>query len=98
MQQLPQTFRVGQNYPNPFNSQTVISLELPERSYVVLELFNVRGQNLGIIYEGTHNAGWPKIQVNASRLASGLYFYRISSKGQERGGQYSSVGKMLLLK
>jgi hypothetical protein len=95
---LPQTFRLGQNFPNPFNAETVIPLELPQRSKVQVELFNIRGQSLGVVYDGIENAGWPKIRFEASRLASGIYFYRVQAEGLERGGRYTDVGKMVLLK
>jgi hypothetical protein len=98
IQQLPKEFRLGQNYPNPFNPKTIIPLELPQRSKVRVELFNIKGQSLGTIYEGIQNAGWPKIHYNASSLASGLYFYRIVAEGQEKPCKFQSTGKMLLLK
>ncbi|RJP82626.1 MAG: T9SS C-terminal target domain-containing protein [Candidatus Zixiibacteriota bacterium] len=98
VQPLPQEFRLLQNYPNPFNAETVIPLELPQRSRVKIELFNLRGQSLGVIHEGIENAGWPKIRYDASALSSGVYFYRVTAEGLEKGGQYQNVGKMLLLK
>ncbi len=96
--QLPQSFQLGQNYPNPFNSETIIPLELPERSKIKIDLYNIQGRLITRIYQGTENAGWPKIRYNASDLSSGVYFYRITAEGLERGGNYQSVGKMLLLK
>jgi hypothetical protein len=96
--QLPENFHLGQNFPNPFNSETIIPLELPQRSHVRVELFNLRGQNLGVIFEGTENAGWPKISYNASALSSGIYFYRVTAEGLERSGKFQSTSKMLLLK
>jgi hypothetical protein len=95
---LPQEFHLKQNYPNPFNGTTVIPLELPQRSNVRVELFNVRGQNLGIMYDGIQNAGWPKISYNASALSSGIYFYRVTEEGLELSGNFQSKSKMLLLK
>jgi hypothetical protein len=89
---------LGQNFPNPFNSETIIPLELPQRSHVKIELFNIQGQNLGLIFEGMENAGTPKIHCRAPQWASGIYFYRVSARGLEREGKYQAVGKMLLLK
>ncbi|MBU0517715.1 T9SS type A sorting domain-containing protein, partial [bacterium] len=96
--QLPQEFRTGQNYPNPFNSSTVIPLELPQRSRVTIHLFDVCGRLVWTHQAGVQNAGWPKVQFNASSLASGVYFSRVTATGLERGGRYIDVGKMLLLK
>ena len=87
-----------QNFPNPFNAETIIPLELPQRSQVRIELFNVRGQSLGILYDRVENAGWPKVRYDASELPSGMYFYRIQAEGLERGGRFEDVGKMLVLK
>jgi hypothetical protein len=96
--QLPKEFRLGQNYPNPFNATTIIPLELPQRSNVKIELFNIRGQSLGIIYQGIQNAGWPKISYNALALSSGMYFCRVTAEGLEKGGKFTEVKKMVLLK
>jgi hypothetical protein len=96
--QLPQEYRIKQNFPNPFNAETVIPLELPQRSNVKLEIFNVKGQLLGLPFEHVYDAGWPKIRWNASRLPSGIYFYRITAEGLERGGKFVDAGKMLVLK
>ncbi len=97
--QLPQAYKLCQNYPNPFNSTTVIPLELPQRSQIKIELFNICGQAVSTIYDGVQNAGWPKIHYRIpDQLASGVYFYRIEMKGLERGGHFADVRKMLLLK
>ncbi|HEX7344973.1 MAG TPA: T9SS type A sorting domain-containing protein [bacterium] len=96
--QLPQEYRLRQNFPNPFNAETVIPLELPQRSRVKLEIFNIKGQQLGLPFEHTYDAGWPKIRWNASKLPSGIYFYRITAEGLERGGKFVDAGKMLVLK
>ncbi|MBU1651427.1 T9SS type A sorting domain-containing protein, partial [bacterium] len=95
---LPKQFSLKQNYPNPFNSTTVIPLELPQRSRVVIDLFDVCGRLVWSHNAGVQNAGWPQVHFNASNLASGVYFYRVTAIGLERGGRYQDVGKMLLLK
>ncbi|TKJ39087.1 hypothetical protein CEE37_11745 [candidate division LCP-89 bacterium B3_LCP] len=96
--QLPTVYKLGQNYPNPFNAQTVIPLELPQRSHLKIELFNIMGQNLGVIYEGVEEAGWAKVRYNSRYLPSGVYLYLITAEGLERGGKFQDVGKMVLVK
>ncbi len=96
--QLPQEYKLGQNYPNPFNAETIIPLQLPERSQIKVELFNLQGQNLGIIFDGVEDAGQARVHLRAASWASGIYFYRVEAKGLERGGRFSKAGKMLLLK
>ena len=96
--QLPTEFKLCQNYPNPFNSITVIPLELPQRSRIKLEIFNIQGQLLGMPYETIYNPGWHKISWDASKLPSGIYFYRITAEGLEHEGRFQDAGKLLLLK
>jgi hypothetical protein len=98
VQQLPQQYKLGQNYPNPFNAETVIPLELPQRSKVIIELFNVKGQRLAAIFDGVKEAGWEKVRYNAAALPSGIYFLRVTAQGLERGGKFVDVGKLLVLK
>ncbi|MCX6639202.1 MAG: S8 family serine peptidase [bacterium] len=95
---LPMAFRIGSAYPNPFNATTVIPLELPQRSQVKIELYNLCGQKVAIVFDGVKSAGVAKFNYQATNLASGVYFYKVQATGLERGGTYSEVRKMLLLK
>ncbi|TKJ40995.1 hypothetical protein CEE37_04845 [candidate division LCP-89 bacterium B3_LCP] len=96
--QLPQEYKLCQNFPNPFNSSTVIPLELPQRSNVILDFFDACGRKVWTVNAGTYDAGWKNVHIKPMHLASGVYFYRISAEGLERGGEFVDVGKMLLLK
>lgn len=89
---LPEGFALHQNYPNPFNPVTEISFSLPEASIVKLEVLNMLGQKVATLTDsfleaGEHNVGW-----DASDVASGVYFYRLSS------GDFTESKKMILLK
>ncbi|MCX6639688.1 MAG: T9SS type A sorting domain-containing protein [bacterium] len=96
--QLPTEYKLKQNYPNPFNAVTAIPFDLPQRSKVRVELYNVRGQLVSVLFDGIKPAGYEKIVCSARDFASGVYFYRASAEGLERDGKFNSVGKMLLLK
>lgn len=96
--EIPTLYRLGQNYPNPFNAETVIPLELPRRSAVKIELYNLQGQHIGSIYDGIKDAGFAKIRFDASGLSSGVYFYRVTAEGLEGGEKFTELGKALLLK
>ena len=98
MTKLPSDFKLSQNYPNPFNAETMIPLELPQRSEVKIELYNIQGQKVASVYQGIENAGWPKIRYDASALSSGVYFLRIDAAGLEKGGKFASIKKMVLIK
>lgn len=94
---LPSTFALGQNYPNPFNPSTTITYDLPMRSYVTLDIFNILGQRVATLLEtdqpaGRHQVSWDGTSQSGSRVASGIYFYRVEA------GAFRESKKMLLLK
>ena len=89
---VPAKFDLLQNYPNPFNPATNIAVELPERAFVTLEVYNVLGQRVAVLVHRQMPAGSFTIPFNASALPSGLYLYRMQANS------YSSVRKMIFLK
>jgi hypothetical protein len=90
--ELPQHFSLEQNYPNPFNPTTTIIYGLKERTIVELKIFDVLGREMETIIKGEQDAGNYEIEFNASRLASGIYFYRLQA------GEFIETKKMILLK
>ena len=89
---IPARYALGQNYPNPFNPTTTISFTLPERADVRLVLVNTLGQVVKEIAVGKYNAGTHEVGLDASDLASGIYFYRLEAN------EFNSVRKLVLLK
>lgn len=89
---IPTVFTLSQNYPNPFNPSTVIRYGLPERSSVVIEVFNIIGQRVKSVVNQEQAAGYYEVVFTADRIASGVYFYQI------RAGRYIQAKKMLLLR
>ncbi len=94
---LPSAFALHQNYPNPFNATTQIIYEIPEASQVKIEIFNTLGQKVRTLFDGEELAGvhgieWDATDDSGNRVASGVFFYRITS------GQYTQERKMVLLK
>jgi len=85
-------FKVFQNYPNPFNPTTTISYRIPERSNVSVKVYNITGKELAELVNGVKEAGAHNINFNASKLSSGVYFYKVTA------GKFSSVRKMILIK
>jgi hypothetical protein len=91
--QLPKEFALHQNYPNPFNPSTTIAFDLPVAADVTLKVYNILGQEVESLLTAQHlDAGVQSIQFDASRLASGFYFYRLHA------GNYVSVKKMVLIR
>lgn len=89
---VPSSYVLSQNYPNPFNPTTQINYSIPKNSFVTLKVYNVLGQEVANLFSGNLRAGSYSATFNASRLASGVYFYRL------RAGGFMSVKKMVLLK
>lgn len=88
----PRRFEVSQNYPNPFNPITRISFSIPEAGDVTLEVFNIRGQKVATLVDGTLRGGDHIAIWNASGVSSGVYFYRLTT------GDAVVTKKMVLLK
>jgi Secretion system C-terminal sorting domain len=98
----PATFALYQNYPNPFNPLTNIGFRIAESGMVTLKVYDVLGREVSTIVEEYKSAGEYKIELNASLLPSGIYFYRLSvsawtgRNGQERN--FSETKKLVLMK
>jgi hypothetical protein len=70
---------VGQNQPNPFSGTTTINYTLSTKENVNLTVYNVAGAKVMEINEGVKAAGTHTIQLNASDLTSGVYYYTITA-------------------
>lgn len=90
---VPSRFQLAQNYPNPFNPLTIISYVLPEKAQVRLDVYNILGQRVTTLVDGAQQAGTHFVKFDGSRLASGVYFYRLSNNGNA-----FLTKKMILLK
>lgn len=89
---VPMVYSISQNYPNPFNPTTYIRYGLPEASDVQVAIYNIIGQRVAILVSEQKAAGWHSITFDASKLSSGIYFYRINA------GSYSETKKLTLIK
>jgi len=96
---LPKKFELFQNYPNPFNPGTVISFQLPAFSKVSLKIYDLLGRAVAILVNEEKPAGYYKINFDASKLSSGVYFYRIAIHSDKMtAGEYINSKKFILLK
>lgn len=90
---VPNRFELAQNYPNPFNPSTVIEYTLPGKASVRLTVYNILGEKVATLVEGVMDPGTHEVIFNGDRLASGVYFYRLSANGNT-----FLTKKMMLLK
>lgn len=81
-----------QNYPNPFNPSTTIKFGLPEKSNVVLTVYNSLGAEVATLVNEVREAGSYEIEFNADDFSSGIYYYKIAS------GNFVETKKMILLR
>jgi hypothetical protein len=94
---LPLSFGLRQNYPNPFNPQTSVEYSVPKRSHVLIEIYNITGQRVrtlvdGTVPPGTYRIVWDGKNAAGQSVASGVYLYRFQA------GDHVDTKKMVLLK
>ena len=94
---LPDSYQLGVNHPNPFNPSTSISYQLPTASHVTITIYNVLGQEIKTLVDemtdaGIHYITWDGSNSLSSGVASGVYFYKMTSQG------FSQTRRMMLLK
>jgi len=85
-------FELEQNYPNPFNPTTTIKYSVPERSNVLIRVYDILGEEVARLVNTTQDEGSYEVNFDASNLASGMYIYRLDA------GAVSLTKKMMLLK
>ena len=84
---LPLVFNLKNNYPNPFRQMTVIRFELPEKSRISLNVYNIQGRLVRklITPDKTfqaefHQVIWDGTDDWGRALAAGPYIYRLTAK------------------
>jgi len=100
-QELPQRFLLEQNYPNPFSkgtsvsSTTTIKYSIPENLKEVhcqLSIYDLLGRKVATLVDVNQTPGKYQVKYNPSKLAAGIYFYKLSA------GNFVDIKKMILLK
>ena len=90
---IPAGFALEQNYPNPFNPATIIKFAVDADIPTSLKVYDILGNEIAQLFNETTEPGKVyEIEFDASKLSSGVYYYRLSTP------QKSLVRKMLLLR
>jgi hypothetical protein len=88
----PLKFMLQQNYPNPFNPSTTITFCLPRSGSASLKVYNMLGREIATLLNGYTTSGAHEVQFDATNLASGVYFYKLTSNN------FSEEKKMMIVK
>ena len=85
-------FSLAQNYPNPFNPVTKISFSIPKSEFVTLRVFDVIGKEVAVLVSENKQAGIYEAVFDASKLSSGVYFYKLETSS------FTDVKRMIVTK
>jgi hypothetical protein len=88
----PTGFSLGQNYPNPFNPKTNIEFALFKPAFVKLAIYDMLGREVETIVNNQLTAGTYKVDWNAAKYSSGVYFYKLITD------DFTDTKKMMLVK
>jgi hypothetical protein len=86
------TYKLAQNYPNPFNPTTKIQYSIMKAGMVTLNVYDILGRKVATLVNENQSEGTHTVNFDASKLTSGVYFYRIES------GSFMNIKKMMLVK
>jgi photosystem II stability/assembly factor-like uncharacterized protein len=104
--EVPREFALEQNYPNPFNPVTTIRYtvagsgrEAIGTRWVRLAVYDLLGREVAVLVNESRPPGAYSVAFDGSRLASGMYFYRLLIDGSNGADpQFISTKRMLLLR
>ena len=85
-------YSLDQNYPNPFNPVTTIKYQLPQSGKVQLDVYNINGQLVENLVSEHQEAGYYSVQWDASKVGSGVYFYKIQAGNPSSGSPKGQAG------
>ncbi|MCX6133772.1 MAG: T9SS type A sorting domain-containing protein [Ignavibacteriales bacterium] len=88
----PVEFALDQNYPNPFNPSTTIAYTLASEVRASLKIYDVLGREVAGLLDEEQTPGKHSVIWDATRLSSGIYFYRLTA------GDFIQTRKLVLLK
>jgi hypothetical protein len=89
---LPEEYVLEQNYPNPFNPSTIVGFRVPVSGHILLKVYDATGREVAVLVDGERAVGRYTVTWDASNMASGSYFCRLTMEG------FTQSRKMLLIR
>ena len=94
---IPKIFILYPAYPNPFNPMTTLRYGLPEKTFVMLTIYDMLGREITQLINSNQEAGFKSIQWDATDsfgrpVSAGIYVYQIHA------GEFVQTRKLVLLK
>lgn len=101
--QLPEKFTVYPAYPNPFNPVTTLNFELPEKSTISCQIFDLLGKEIKSFKRKKYQPGTKSLKWNGQNnlnkpVSSGVYLMRFNAESLESKKTFSASQKVILLK
>lgn len=88
----PADFKLYTNYPNPFNPSTRIRYAIPTTSFAILKVYSITGKEVATLINEVKTPGVYEVNFDGSKLASGIYIYKLQA------GNFVDVKEMVLMK
>jgi len=77
----PLDYALNAAYPNPFNAMTTVSVSLPDAADLNLNVYNIMGELVAELSQGSVLAGTHTFTFDATDLSSGIYFVHANVPG-----------------
>lgn len=84
-------FRIKNNYPNPFNPTTTIPFLLLEDGWVGVTVYDILGRKVLVVPERFYAAGNQTLQLDFTRLASGMYILKLDLNRSNNGRSRNAI-------
>ncbi|MGA2625140.1 MAG: T9SS type A sorting domain-containing protein [Bacteroidota bacterium] len=89
---IPSTYQLYQNYPNPFNPITDFEFRIANFGFVSLKVYDELGREVATLVNEVKQPGEYTVRWNAEGIASGIYFYRLTTP------TFTETKRMVLMK
>jgi len=92
----PTEVYLSQNYPNPSNPSSIINYQIPEESFVKLNVYDISGKTVKSLVNSIQKSDYYTVKFDGNELASGIYFYKLEVTGSNIN--FNKTMKLLLIK